>query len=112
MNLKNVVSNNTKRENYNMKKFQKYLFCNSFNFILNKLYAANDNIYEKIDLFSEVLDKINKEYVDDVNQSKTIDAAINGVLQSLDPYSSYMSPELFNEMQLKLVENLEDLVLK
>ena len=62
--------------------------------------AANDkNIYDKIDLFGEVLDKINKEYVDEVNQSDAMDAAINGVLQSLDPYSAYMSPETFNEME-------------
>ena len=67
--------------------------------LLNNVYAANDNIYKKIDLFSEVLDKINKEYVDEIDQNKTIDAAINGVLQSLDPYSSYMSPSVFNEMQ-------------
>jgi len=66
---------------------------------LNKVNAANDTIYKKIDLFGEVLNKINKEYVDDIDQSKTIDAAINGVLQSLDPYSSYMNPEVFNEMQ-------------
>jgi carboxyl-terminal processing protease len=66
---------------------------------LNNVYAANDGIYKKIDLFSEVLDKINKEYVDEIDQNKTIDAAINGVLQSLDPYSSYMSPSVFNEMQ-------------
>ena len=50
-------------------------------------------------MFSEVLDKINNEYVDEVNQSETIDAAINGVLQSLDPYSAYMSPKMFEEMQ-------------
>ena len=49
--------------------------------------------------FGEVLEKINKEYVDEVDQSKTMDAAINGVLQSLDPYSAYMSPEMFNNMQ-------------
>ena len=67
--------------------------------LLNNVYAANDNIYKKIDLFSEVLDKINKAYVDEIDQNKTIDAAINGVLQSLDPYSSYMSPSVFNEMQ-------------
>ena len=54
---------------------------------------------KKIDLFSEVLEKINKEYVEDVNQSDAMDAAINGVLQSLDPYSAYMSPELFENMQ-------------
>ncbi len=65
--------------------------------------AANadneDSIYKKIDLFSEVLDKINKEYVDEINQSEAMDAAINGVLQSLDPYSAYMSPESFENMQ-------------
>ena len=57
------------------------------------------DIYKKIDLFSEVLDKINKEYVEDVNQSEALDAAINGVLQSLDPYSAYMTPELYESMQ-------------
>ena len=61
--------------------------------------ANDDDIYKKIDLFSEVLDKINKEYVDDINQSEAMDAAINGVLQSLDPYSAYMSPESFESMQ-------------
>ena len=64
------------------------------------VYAANDDdIYKKIDLFGEVLDKINKEYVEDINQSEVMDAAINGVLQSLDPYSAYMSPESFENMQ-------------
>ncbi len=60
---------------------------------------TNNEIYKKIDLFSEVLEKINKNYVDEINQSETMDSAINGVLQSLDPYSSYLTPELFNEMQ-------------
>ena len=72
-----------------------------FSFIFSKIsFATNDkNIYEKIDLFGEVLEKINNEYVEEVNQSDTIDAAINGVLQSLDPYSAYMSPETFQEME-------------
>jgi carboxyl-terminal processing protease len=65
-----------------------------------KTFSASDqNIYEKIDLFGEVLDRINREYIGDVDQSKAIDAAINGLLQSLDPYSSYMSPEMFKSMQ-------------
>ena len=61
-------------------------------------YAKNE-LYEKIDLFGEVLEKIKKDYVNEVEQSEMIDSAINGVLQSLDPYSAYMSPELFKEMQ-------------
>ena len=83
-----------------MKNLVKNLFLFLFIISFSKGYAANeDDIYKKIDLFSEVLDKINKEYVDDVNQSEAMDAAINGVLQSLDPYSGYMSPEYFQNMQ-------------
>ena len=69
-------------------------------FVSRISFATNDqSIYDKIDLFGEVLDKINNEYVDEVNQSDAMDAAINGVLQSLDPYSAYMSPESFIEME-------------
>ena len=62
------------------------------------VYSKND-LYEKIDLFGEVLENVKKDYVDDINQSELMESAINGVLQSLDPYSAYMSPELFKEMQ-------------
>ena len=65
----------------------------------NPVVAAENEVYKKIDLFGEVLEKINKEYVDEINQSESMDAAIDGLLQSLDPYSAYMSPEIFNEMQ-------------
>lgn len=79
-----------------MKKIAAIIFILSINF--SHLYS-NDELYEKIDLFGEVLEKIKKDYVDDVDQSKIMDSAINGVLQSLDPYSAYMSPSLFKEMQ-------------
>ncbi len=69
--------------------------------LLTGLLNAKESkdIYEKLDLFGEVLEKIKKEYVDEVDQSEVIDSAINGVLQSLDPYSAYMSPDLFKNMQ-------------
>ena len=67
-----------------------------FNTVFIK-YSHSD-IYDKIDTFSEVLDKINKDYVEEINQNDAMDAAINGVLQSLDPYSAYMSPEAFKSM--------------
>ena len=74
-----------------------FLICFLF---INKSFAETDkSIYEKIDLFSDVLSKIDKEYVEEINQTEVMDAAINGVLQSLDPYSAYMSPEVFDEMQ-------------
>ena len=72
------------------------IFYISFFQIVN---SSENEIYKKIDLFGEVLEKINKEYVDEINQSESMDSAINGLLQSLDPYSSYMSPEIFDEMQ-------------
>ena len=68
-------------------------------FFIQTVNSSENEIYNKIDLFGEVLEKINKEYVDEINQSEGMDSAINGLLQSLDPYSAYMSPEIFNEMQ-------------
>ena len=68
-------------------------------FTTNVSGKDNENLYKKIDLFGEVLDKVKKEYVDEINESDVMDAAINGVLQYLDPYSVYMNPELFESMQ-------------
>ena len=68
-------------------------------FTFQKSFSENTDIYKKIDLFGEVLEKISKEYVDEVDQSKSMDSAINGLLQSLDPYSAYMTPESFEGMQ-------------
>ena len=82
-----------------MKKKFFSLFFLSYFFLVSSIYSSENEIYKKIDLFGEVLEKINKEYVDEINQSESMDSAIDGLLQSLDPYSSYMSPEVFNEMQ-------------
>ena len=76
-----------------------FLFFIILLFTFQKSFSENTDIYKKIDLFGEVLEKINKEYVDEVDQSKSMDAAINGLLQSLDPYSAYMTPESFEGMQ-------------
>ncbi len=83
-----------------MRKIKSYLiiFLSTFFFIIS-INAAESDIYKKIDLFGEVLEKINKEYVDEINQSDSMDSAINGLLQSLDPYSAYMSPKIFKQMQ-------------
>ena len=68
--------------------------------ISNYAFSQNiDKLYEKIDLFSEVLEKIQNEYVDEIDQAEAMDAAINGILQHLDPYSGYMNPEIFEESQ-------------
>ncbi len=95
-----MVRINTKREINNMNKKRIFIII----FLINLVFfpsvnSSESDIYKKIDLFGEVLEKINKEYVDEIDQSESMDSAINGLLQSLDPYSSYMSPEIFNEMQ-------------
>ena len=83
-----------------MKKIQLYLIIFLLSFLFShSINSAEIDIYKKIDLFGEVLEKINKEYVDEIDQSESMDSAINGLLQSLDPYSAYMSPEIFQEMQ-------------
>jgi carboxyl-terminal processing protease len=85
-----------------MKKINTIIVLIIFNISIggSYLYSKNSNeLYEKIDLFSEVLETIKNEYVDEVDQAEVMDSAINGVLQSLDPYSAYMSPKSFKGMQ-------------
>ena len=82
-----------------MKIIKYYTFIFLSFFYLSSANSSEVDIYKKIDLFGEVLEKINREYIDEINQSESMDSAINGLLQSLDPYSSYMSPEILEEMQ-------------
>ena len=84
-----------------MKKIKIFIII-LFLFLFHNRYAFpenSDELYQKIDLFSEVLEKIREDYVDDVDQAEVMDAAINGVLQSLDPYSAYMNQEMFDNME-------------
>jgi len=84
-----------------MKKIKIFIII-LFLFLFHNRYAFpenSDELYQKIDLFSEVLEKIREDYVDDVDQAEVMDAAINGVLQSLDPYSAYMNQEMFDDME-------------
>ena len=95
-----MVWTNSKRKSVDIIMIKKILFYLIFSlFFFQKGFSDNNDIYKKIDLFGEVLEKINNEYVDEVDQSKSMDAAINGLLQSLDPYSAYMTPESFEGMQ-------------
>ena len=80
-----MVRRHSKAESDDMKKII-FLSLLIFSFISTSVFSKND-LYEKIDLFGEVLENIKKDYVDDVNQAEMMDSAINGVLQSLDPVS-------------------------
>ena len=87
------------KENFNLKYILIIITAILLN-IFNIAYSKNiDKLYEKIDLLGEVLEKVQDEYVDEIDQAEVMDFAINGILQSLDPYSAYMSPKIFKEMQ-------------
>jgi len=73
-----------------------FLFLNLLS--QNAFSQKKDALYEKLDLFGDILETINKEYFKQINEGEVIDGAINGMLQSLDPYSSYMSPKTFKNM--------------
>ncbi len=99
-----MVGINSKRKINNMKKnYYKYILIFLtiiFISFSSKAHSQNkDELFEKIDLFSEVLEKIRKEYVEEIDQAEAMDSAIHGLLQSLDPYSAYMDPETFEESQ-------------
>ncbi|MDK3017651.1 S41 family peptidase [Pseudodonghicola flavimaris] len=55
--------------------------------------ARSSNVYEQLDLFGDIFERIRSQYVEPVDESKLIEAAINGMLTSLDPHSSYLSPD-------------------
>ena len=85
------------------KNYFKYLLFVTILILLSfsvKGYSqSSDSLYEKIDLFSEVLETIQNEYVEEIDEVEAMDSAINGLLQSLDPYSFYMNAESFEESQ-------------
>ena len=81
-----MVRATSKRKSYNLINMKNVILSFFVIFLYTtKIIASETDIYKKIDLFSEVLDQINKQYVDEINQSDAMDAAITGVLQSLDP---------------------------
>src|SRR4051794_37790273 len=63
--------------------------------------AASSETYRQLRLFGDVLEKVRSDYVEPPNEAKLIEGAINGMLTSLDPHSSYMSPNEFREMQVE-----------
>ena len=76
------------------------IFIFIFTFAVSNLTAANNqDLYKKLDVFGDVFDLIKKNYVEEVDDEKVIEYAINGMLQSLDPHSGYMDAEIYVEMK-------------
>jgi carboxyl-terminal processing protease len=63
--------------------------------------SRNSSVYEQLDLFGDIFERIRAQYVEDVDEKKLIDAAINGMLTSLDPHSSYLAPDAADDMRVQ-----------
>ncbi|WP_371225732.1 S41 family peptidase [Roseovarius sp. 2305UL8-3] len=63
--------------------------------------AKSTNVYEQLDLFGDIFERIRAQYVEDVDEGELIEAAINGMLTSLDPHSSYLSPDDAADMRVQ-----------
>lgn len=63
--------------------------------------AANSETYRQLNLFGDVFERVREDYVEEVEDPEIIEAAINGMLQSLDPHSSYMNPKNYRDMQIQ-----------
>src|SRR5690606_33039517 len=62
--------------------------------------TQQSSVYEQLDLFGDIFERIRGQYVEEVDTTKLIEAAINGMLTSLDPHSSYLAPKDFDDMQV------------
>ena len=107
-----MVRTNTKRKaNHMIKKQLKFLILLSL-ISFQGVSSSENNIYNKIDLFGEVLEKINKEYVDEINQSESMDSAINGLPNLLILTRLICHLKYLTKCKLKQVVSLVDLVSK
>ncbi|MBC8297581.1 MAG: S41 family peptidase [Pelagibacterales bacterium] len=71
-----------------------------FSFNINA-EEKNTNVYKQLNMFGEVYERVRREYVEEVSDKELIEAAIQGMLQSLDPHSSFMNSESFDDMQVQ-----------
>ena len=63
--------------------------------------SRNANVYEQLDLFGDIFERVRAQYVEEVDSEQLIEAAINGMLTSLDPHSNYLAPKDFDDMQVQ-----------
>jgi len=69
--------------------------------VLAQSSSERSSVYEQLDLFGDIFERIRSQYVEGVDEAELIEAAINGMLTSLDPHSSYMSPKAAADMRVQ-----------
>ena len=69
--------------------------------VLAQSSNERSSVYEQLDLFGDIFERIRSQYVEEVDEAELIEAAINGMLTSLDPHSSYLSPKAAADMRVQ-----------
>ena len=98
--IKKIYDNNMR---YNVNILLAFFLVFNLCLIEQNLAKAENRqeTYKQLNLFGDVFQRVQEQYVEEVTDKKLIEAAISGMLQSLDPHSSYLSPESFKDMQVK-----------
>ena len=89
---------------YNFRSLIIFFLANSIIFSFSwKVFAEEEktNVYQQLNMFGEVYERVRREYVEEVSDKELIEAAIEGMLQSLDPHSSFMNEDTFKDMQVQ-----------
>ena len=68
---------------------------------IQRVSAEDKNVYENLQIFSDVLDIVKENYVQEVENEELIEGAISGMLRTLDPHSSYLDPDAYRELQVE-----------
>ena len=87
----------------NLRSILKTIITLTFTYLafMPKIFSNDNDVYKQLNLFGEVYERVRSEYVEKVSDKDLIEAAINGMLQSLDPHSSYLDAENFTEMKIQ-----------
>ena len=77
----------------------KYILLFLFAFPVSSSFADTKETYRQLSIFNEVYNRVKNQYVEELTDKELVEKALNGMLQALDPHSSYMNEEVFKEMQ-------------
>ena len=78
----------------------KYILIFLFAFYAPSSFADTKETYRQLSIFNEVYNRVKNQYVEELTDKELVEKAINGMLQALDPHSSYMNEEVYKEMQM------------
>jgi len=94
------ISPLTKKHPISLKKFIYFFIAFNIAALSNSYSETTKETYKQLSIFNEVFNRVKERYVEEVTDKELIEKALNGMLNALDPHSSFMSEELFKEMQI------------